>query len=216
MPQIQMFTFNAMFQENTYVVYDESKECIIIDPGCYESDEQQTLAAFISSQNLQVKYLLNTHCHIDHVLGNDFVKETYRVPLKLHRTELPVYQAVKTYADVYGFPGYREAPVDGYIEEGEQIRFGNTELKTLFLPGHAPGHIAFYHEEEKCCIAGDVLFAGSVGRTDLPGGDFDTLIKSIREKLFLLPDDTVIYPGHGPVTTIGQEKATNPFCGVKA
>lgn len=215
MINIQSFTFNDVFYENTYVLHDHTKECIIIDPGCYREDEKLQLKNFIEENDLKVVKLINTHCHIDHVLGNDFVKETFKVPLFMHRTELELYLAVKSYAEVYGFPAYREAPVDGYIEEGEKVEFGDTTLKTLFVPGHSPGHIAFYHEKEQFCIAGDVLFDGSIGRTDLPGGDFDTLIQSIQRGLFKLDDNVTVYPGHGPATTIGKEKSTNPFCAIR-
>lgn len=208
---IQSFAFNA-FEENTFVLYDETKEAVIIDPGCYEQAERDTLDQFIAGHQLQVKVLLNTHCHIDHVLGNDYVKDTYQVRLLIHKTEEPVLRAVKVYAANYGFPLYREANPDGFLGEGEVVRFGNTELEVLFLPGHSPGHVAFYNRKDGVIIGGDVLFAGSVGRTDLPGGSFDTLIQSIHRKLFTLPDQVVIYPGHGPATTLGEEKVSNPFC----
>jgi len=211
MLKIQEFTFNP-FQENTYVLYDETKEAVIIDPGCYEDDEKSELVEFIKSNNLKVVMLLNTHGHIDHVLGNSFVKDTFKVNLYIHKIEEPVMRAVKAYAGNYGFAMYQEASVDGYLEEGNSIKFGKQEFKILFVPGHSPGHVAFYHENEKILIGGDVLFQNSIGRTDLPGGNFDTLINSIHEKLFTLPDDVVVYAGHGPTTTIGFEKVTNPFC----
>lgn len=213
MVQIQSFTFNA-FQENTYVLYDDTKECVIIDPGCYEKEEKQELTDFIKIHNLKVTELLNTHCHVDHVLGNKFIKEYYGVKLTHHRLEEPILRAVKTYAPNYGFFMYEEAEGDRYVEEGDKIRFGNTTLDIIFVPGHAPGHIAFYNQKEKICLSGDVLFYDSIGRTDLPGGNFDTLIKSIREKLFLMDEDVVIYPGHGPTTMIGREKKHNPFVGL--
>lgn len=211
MLKIQEFTFNP-FQENTYVLYDETKEAVIIDPGCYEDDEKSELVEFIKSNNLKVVMLLNTHGHIDHVLGNSFVKDTFKVNLYIHKIEEPVMRAVKAYAGNYGFAMYQEASVDGYLEEGNSIKFGKQEFKILFVPGHSPGHVAFYHEKEKILLGGDVLFQNSIGRTDLPGGNFDTLINSIHEKLFTLPDDVVVYAGHGPTTTIGFEKVTNPFC----
>ncbi|MBS1487297.1 MAG: MBL fold metallo-hydrolase [Bacteroidetes bacterium] len=211
MLSIQSFTFNA-FAENTYVVFDETHEAVIIDPGCYTREEQNQLTSFVTKNNLQVKYILNTHCHIDHVLGNDFTKDYYRVPLLIHSIEEPVLRAVKNYAPLYGFDGYREALPDQYLHESKSVKFGNTEWKVLFLPGHSVGHVGFYDAKEKAVIAGDVLFAGSIGRTDLPGGDFDTLIRSIHQELFRLPDDTVVYAGHGPTTTIGEEKISNPFC----
>ncbi|HTF17898.1 MAG TPA: MBL fold metallo-hydrolase [Chryseolinea sp.] len=210
MLQIASMTFNP-FQENTYVLYDESGTCVVVDPGCYEPDEQLELKAFISGNNLRVVQLINTHCHIDHVLGNEFVKQTYNVGLFIHRLDEPVLRAVSAYAPNYGFNQYQPAAVDGFLEEGGEITVGKTKLAVLFVPGHAPGHIAFYSANDKALISGDVLFYNSIGRTDLPGGHPDTLEKSIREKLFTLPDDTAVYPGHGPKTSIGFEKRTNPF-----
>ncbi len=155
--------------------------------------------------------LLNTHCHIDHVLGNDFVKRLYKVPFLAHANELQVLKAVPTYASNYGFPLYKEVLPDGELIEGESIKFGNSFLEIISLPGHAPGHVGFYDPNQKFIIAGDVLFYHSIGRTDLPGGNFETLISSIHKKLFTLPDDVVVWPGHGPETTIGEEKINNPF-----
>jgi len=211
MIEIQSFTFNP-FEENTYVLYDDTLEAIIIDPGCYEKEEQAELTEFITSKKLIVKNLINTHCHIDHVLGNDFVKSRYKVPFLIHPIELAVLRAVKTYASNYGFPGYSEVLPDGELQEGKTFKFGNSALDVLFLPGHSPGHIGLYEPTQKFIIAGDVLFYHSIGRTDLPGGNFDTLIKSIHQKLFVLPDDVKVYPGHGTPTSIGEEKVNNPFC----
>ena len=211
MLNVKEFTFNP-FQENTYVLYDETREAVIVDPGCYENYEKQELQEFIESNNLKVTMLLNTHGHIDHVLGNTFVKDKFKVKLFIHKIDEPVMRAVKAYAGNYGFPLYQEASVDSYLEEGNTISFGTQQFKILFVPGHSPGHVAFYNEKEKVVIGGDVLFQNSIGRTDLPGGNFDTLINSIHEKLFTLPDDVVVYAGHGPKTTIGFEKVTNPFC----
>ncbi|MCU0368367.1 MAG: MBL fold metallo-hydrolase [Cyclobacteriaceae bacterium] len=213
MVKIQRFTFNP-FAENTYVVYDETGEAVIIDPGCYERTEKDELAKFIVSENLHLKYLLNTHCHIDHVLGNYFIKEKYKIPFLIHPKDEPVLKAVKAYAPNYGFAAYQEATPDGYLSEQEIIQFGNTTLNVLFLPGHAPGHVGFYHKESLSLISGDVLFQQSIGRTDLPGGNFDILIESIQQKIFLLPDAVTIYPGHGDTTTIGEEKISNPFCAI--
>ena len=211
--RIQEFVFNP-FQENTYVLYDDSRDAVIVDPGCYEESEKLELESFIVDNNLNVKMLLNTHGHIDHVLGNSYVKDRFKVKLYIHSIDEPVMKAVKAYASNYGFHQYQEASVDGYLEDGKSITFGNQELKILFVPGHSPGHVAFYNEKSKILIGGDVLFYNSIGRTDLPGGNFDTLIKSIHGKLFTLPDDVIVYPGHGPETTIGREKETNPFCAI--
>jgi hydroxyacylglutathione hydrolase len=211
MLSVQFFEFNP-FQENTYVLWDETLEAVIVDPGCYEKEEQNELESFIESKKLKIKYLLNTHCHIDHVLGNYYVKEKYKVPFLIYAVELPVFRAVKSYASNYGFPGYQEVLPDEYITEKEPIHFGNTRLSVIFLPGHSPGHVGFYNAEQKILIGGDVLFQNSIGRTDLPGGNFETLIQSIHQKLFTLPDEVVVFPGHGDATTIGEEKISNPFC----
>jgi hydroxyacylglutathione hydrolase len=207
---IKTFAFNP-FQENTYVVSSGS-EAVVIDPGNSNKNETIQLDEYIASQNLTIKYLLNTHCHIDHVLGNYHVKEKYKIPFMIHANDLPVLRAVKAYAPNYGFPMYTECLPDSFLKEGDEVNFGDTKGKVLFVPGHAPGHIAFYFEREKKLMAGDVLFQSSIGRTDLPGGDFDTLIDSIHQKLFTLPDDVTVYPGHGPTTTTGVEKVSNPFC----
>lgn len=211
MIHIETLTFNP-FQENTYVVYDDAGNCMIVDPGCYEPYEQQELVDFISKKKLTVKLLVSTHSHIDHVLGNYFVKETYKVPFKIFHQDLATLQAVGSYASNYGFPKYTPVTPDALFKEGDTITVGSMTFDILFVPGHAPGHIAFINVAEKICLSGDVLFRNSVGRSDLPGGNHDTLIKSIREKLFLLPDDTIVYPGHGPTTTIQFEKKNNPYC----
>ncbi len=211
MTEIKYFTFNP-FSENTYVLHDtESMEAVIIDPGCYSNEEKEELAAFVSSKKLKVIKLLNTHGHIDHVLGNAWVKEKFGVELYIGSEDAATLRSVETYASVYGFPQYRPAEADHFIKEGDTIMLGNSSMEVLFVPGHAPGHIAFYNKEQNFVINGDCLFRGSIGRTDLPGGDFDTLIRSIRSKLFSLPDETVVYCGHGPETTIGHEKKHNPF-----
>ena len=210
---IKTFVFNP-FMENTFVVYDESCEALIIDPGCYEDYEKEELKNFVEINSLKVLKLINTHCHIDHCLGNRFVKDTFKVPLVLQKTENQVLQSVISYAPAYGFDRYEQTDADEFIDHGNVISFGNSELTVLSVPGHSPGHIALINKEEKICISGDVLFRESIGRTDLPGGNFDTLINSIHNQLFLLPDDTVVYSGHGPVTTIGEEKLVNPFCKV--
>lgn len=211
MLSIKTFEFNP-FAENTYLVYDGTHQAVIIDPGCYEQSEKQVLSQFVEENKLTIKFLLNTHCHIDHVLGNDFVKNKYQVPLLIHAKEEPVLRAVKSYASNYGFNQYAEALPDQFLAEGDTVSFGNTTWSVLFLPGHAPGHIGFYDATEKKIFAGDVLFYRSIGRTDLPGGNHQTLIDSIQKKLFLLPDEVAVYPGHGDTTTIGEEKMYNPFC----
>jgi hydroxyacylglutathione hydrolase len=215
MLQLKSFTFNP-FMENTYVLYDESLESVIFDPGCYEKHEENELVHFIEQENLTVKYLINTHCHIDHVLGNAFIKQKFQVPFLIHEKEHAVLSSVPVYAPNYGFGGYESVEPDYYINEDDKVQFGKTELEILYVPGHSPGHVVFYHQDTGICIGGDTLFQGSIGRTDLPGGDHQTLLNAIKSKLFTLPDQTKVYPGHGPMTTIGFEKEHNPFVGKKA
>ena len=199
MIQIQTFTFND-FQENTYLLFDDTKECIIVDPGCYDNQEQEKLSNFVTENKLKPVLLINTHCHIDHVLGNRFVSDKWMLDLAMH------------YCTIYGFHNYQESPLPNhFLNEGEKVKFGESELDILFTPGHAPGHIVLHSEKHDFIIGGDVLFQMSIGRTDLPGGDFDILIKSIKEKLLPIDDNTKVYCGHGPTTTIGFEKANNPF-----
>ena len=210
MIQVQIFTFNP-FSENTYVLYDESKEAVIIDPGCYNFEERKELKDFIENQALKVVHLLNTHAHIDHVLGNEYVKRTFGVKLHLHPKDLPILQNAASRAEFYGFPNYEGSTVDIFIEEGDVIKFGNSELEILFVPGHAPGHVAYINRKENICVSGDVLFKQSVGRTDFPMCSFEDLENSIQTKLYMLNDEMVVFPGHGGITTIGSEKKQNPF-----
>lgn len=215
MAQVYCLTFNP-FQENTYVVADASGECVIIDPGCFGREEQAELSRFISENSLTPVKLLNTHCHIDHVLGNYFVAKTWNLKLETHREERSNLERMVNYGHLFGVEGIEQSPEpEVWLEEGMKVNFGETVLDVLFVPGHSAGHIAFVDKKQKMVIGGDVLFQGSIGRTDLPGGDFHTLIKSIKTKLFPLGDDYVIYPGHGPETTIGEERKFNPFCGEK-
>ncbi|WP_297335134.1 MBL fold metallo-hydrolase [Algoriphagus sp.] len=215
MLKIKLFTFNP-FQENTYLIYDQHGAAAIIDPGCYETDEQEELRSFILEQNLSPQLLLNTHCHIDHVLGNAWVKHTFDIPLLIHDKDIAVLNSVKVYAPNYGFHRYEPTEPDGYLSTDQDIKIGDQTLQVRYVPGHAPGHVVFYHQESGICLAGDTLFRQSIGRTDLPGGNHDLLLEKIKSELFSLPDETVIYPGHGPETTIGFEKIHNPFVGKNA
>lgn len=210
MVAIETFTFNP-FQENTYVLYDESKECVIIDPGCYNHAEEKDLSAFIKDNDLKPVHLLNTHCHIDHVLGNKYVAETYQLKLSMHKADLPLLESLVQVGQMYGVPASPSPAPEIFLEEGDVVKFGKAKLDILFAPGHAPGHIVFIHHEQKFIIGGDVLFQGSIGRTDLPGGDYDTLIRSIKTKLLPLEDEYVVHSGHGPITNIGFERKNNPF-----
>ena len=211
MADLLSLTFNA-FQENTYVVYDETGECIIFDPGNSNPAEDRQLAAAIADAGLKPVKLINTHCHLDHVFGNKFVAEKYDLPLGIHKGELPLLEALPQICEAYGLPKPEHSPEPGYfIEEGEAIAFGNTTLQVLLTPGHSPASLCFYCKKDAFVIAGDVLFYGSIGRTDLPGGDYDTLINSVKTQLFTLDDEVQVLPGHGPGTTVGFEKRTNPF-----
>ena len=210
MLKIHSFVFSPI-QENTYVIFNESGKCIIIDPGCYYDEEKEALVGFIRAQALTPVMLLNTHCHLDHVFGNKFIAETYGLPLHLHRKEQPVLEFAPTSGLMYNMPFDNYSGEMLFLEAGDQISLDNDELEVLFTPGHSPGSISFYSPDYGFVISGDVLFRRSVGRTDLPGGDFDTLVASIREKLFTLPASVKVYSGHGPVTTIGGEMKDNPF-----
>ena len=207
---VKTFVFNP-FSENSYVLYDETNECVIIDPGCFEKNEQEEITDYIKFNNLIPKYIIITHGHIDHVLGINFLKNQFNIPVGIPAEEESTYNAVPTYASSYGFETYQHTPADFLIKDGEDVSFGNSSLTVISAPGHSAGHVAFVNKEENICIGGDILFSGSIGRVDLPGGDYDTLINNIKTKLFVLNDSMVVYPGHGPSTTIKQEKATNPF-----
>ncbi len=210
MIELQSFVNNP-YQENTYILFDDSKDCVIIDPGMYTASEQNAVVRFISSEKLNPVLLLNTHCHIDHVLGNKFVFDNYGLKPQFHEGELPLLTAVPSYAPAQGF-NYEVSPLpEKFLPELGTISFGNSELELIFAPGHSPAHLCFYSKEANFLIGGDVLFYGSIGRTDLPGGNHSQLLKNIREKLFTLPDDCVVYPGHGGETSIGFEKKHNPF-----
>lgn len=208
--RIAQFTFNP-FSENTYVLYDETLECVIIDPGMTDEDEDGILFDFIRDENLKPMKVLNTHCHIDHILGNASTCNKYGIELYAHRLELAVIERAGAASLMWGVP-YRETPAPHhFIDEGDQIRFGNTTLDILFTPGHAPGHVVFIEHQEQVVIGGDVLFRGSVGRVDLPGCNAGDLVNAIQQKLYKLQDNYVVYPGHGPETTIGEEKENNMF-----
>lgn len=211
MIQVHKFTYNP-FQENTYVLSDETGECIIIDPGCYDQREKEHLAQSIEDLGLQPVKLVNTHCHIDHVLGNYWVAKNWDLELWMNENDLGTLHNIPNYAELYGFGGYQISPDPAhFLNEGDKLTFGNSSLDVIYGPGHCPGHLAFYAKEEKFVINGDILFQGSFGRVDLPGGDFNTLKDTILNKMFALPEDTVVYTGHGGETTIGAEKATNPI-----
>lgn len=210
MLQVKSFEFSPI-QENTYILYNEFNSCIIIDPGCYFDEEEETLANFIDKMKLTPKMLLNTHCHLDHVFGNKYVAEKYGLVLRIHEGEKKVLEFAPASGLMYNMPFDNYSGEFDFIEEGDTITMDNDSLKVLLTPGHSPASLSFYDEKDGFVISGDALFKQSIGRTDLPGGDYDTLIKSIQTQLLTLPDATKVYSGHGPVTTIGDEKRNNPF-----
>ena len=207
---LHSFTFSPI-QENTYVLTNERGECCIIDPGCYFPEEREELKTGIEKTGCTPVLLLNTHCHLDHVFGNKFVHDTWGLSLHLHPLEKPVLDFAPQSGKMWQLPfDNYEGPLV-YFKEGENIKWGDDELEIRFAPGHSPGSVGFYYEAGGFIIGGDVLFNRSIGRTDLPGGDYETLIHSIQTQFFTLPDETKVYSGHGPVTTIGFEKQNNPF-----
>jgi len=207
---IHAFTFGP-FEENTYVLTDDTKQCIIVDPGCYTPEEKRFLAGFIEKEKLQPVRLLNTHGHIDHILGNNMVAGKYGLLPEMHKLDLGIVKAAASYGELWGIRMEPSPEPQHFLDEGDEIIFGNSRLEILFTPGHSEGSITFYSPEEKFLLSGDVLFNGSIGRTDLPGGDYEVLMQTIREKLMILPDDIKVYSGHGPETTIGKERMSNPF-----
>ncbi|MDY0083854.1 MAG: MBL fold metallo-hydrolase [Ignavibacteriaceae bacterium] len=211
MIQIKVFTFN-LFAENTIILWDdESLECAVIDPGCSNSDEENKLADFIEKKNLKVKFLINTHCHIDHIMGCEFVKMKYNPKYFIPDLDLPLIENASMQAGTIGIDFSINIRPDEFLSENKKLSLGRFELEFLFTPGHTAGEFCIYIPDIKTCITGDVLFNESIGRTDLWGGNYDTLIQSIQEKLLTLPDDTIIFPGHGESSTIGKEKMFNPF-----
>ncbi|MEO9021449.1 MAG: MBL fold metallo-hydrolase [Ginsengibacter sp.] len=208
--QIKVFTFNPV-QENTYLLYNEHNECIVIDPGCYSDAEKEELKSFINLNKFQPKLLLNTHCHLDHVFGNKFISEEYKVTLNTHPLEKPILEMAPTSGLMFNLPFDNYQGEVSYLEEGDIVSLRDDELKVIHAPGHSPGSICFYCEKQHFIIGGDVLFQRSIGRTDLPYGSHEDLVRNIKEKLFKLPEEVKVYPGHGPITTIGEEMRNNPF-----
>ena len=209
---IKVFTFNPI-AENTYILYNEHKEGLVIDPGCYFPEENEELKQFITEKGLVIKKLLNTHCHLDHIFGNKFIAETYNLELELHQKEVVMLERAPASGLMFNLPFDNYNGDFIFLQEGDIINLGKDVLEVIYAPGHSPGHICFYCQAQKFIISGDVLFYQSIGRTDLPGGDHETLIRSIKEKIFILPDDVIVYSGHGPETTVGAEKMKNPYVG---
>ncbi len=210
MLKVEKFVVNPI-QENSFLVYDETNECIIIDAGFYYGEEEDEVDYFIEKNGLKLVKLINTHCHFDHILGVEYLKNKYNTPFEAHQEDEFLIERAVAQGAMFGVEMKPVSGIDNYITEDTIIKFGNTELQVIHVPGHSPGHVALYSAKHKILIAGDIIFYGSIGRTDLPGGDYNTLITGIKEKLMVLPEDTVIYCGHGPETTVGFEKMNNPF-----
>jgi len=210
MIKVELFTFNPL-QENTLLLSNEKGDALIIDPGCYFTAEEETLQAHITKHGLTPVQLLNTHCHLDHVFGNKWAAEAYNLELYLHPAEKEVLEFAPQMGAAWGFSVTNYSGPLHFLQPGQTVKLGNDVLEVLFTPGHSPGSISLYCAEQKFVVGGDVLFRESIGRADLPGGDYDQLVKSIREQLFVLPGDTLVYPGHGPTTTIGYEKLHNLY-----
>jgi len=208
--KIKSFVFSPI-QENTYLLYNEFNQCAIIDPGCYFGAEKEELTQFIKDNNLTVIHLLNTHCHLDHVFGNKYVAEMYSLTPQIHKNEEQVLAFAPTSGLMYDLPFDNYTGQLLFLKEGDVVTIGKDELLVIEAPGHSPGHICFYNKAQGFLIGGDVLFNRSIGRTDLPGGNYDELIKNIKEKLLVLPNKTIVYSGHGETTTIGEEKVENPY-----
>ena len=210
MIKIEKFVVNPL-GENSFIISDETGECIFIDPGFYYDEEYDEVRNYIKENKLKPVKITNTHCHFDHIMGVEFVRNEFNIPFQAHKDDAYWVEKVVDQGKMFGFDMKPVSPIDSFLKEDEFVEFGNTKLKIIHVPGHAPGHVVFYNKEEKILIAGDVLFYGSIGRTDLPGGNHEQLISNIKNKLFALPDDTIVYCGHGPETKLGFEKENNPF-----
>lgn len=207
---IEKFVFNP-FSENTYLLYDETNEAIVVDPGCYQNYEEKILSDFLQSRKLKLVRQIFTHCHIDHIFGNNFIHAQFGLTPEIHQKALPFLTGAPQHARMFGFEMPKQVEPIRFIAEGDTIKFGNAELNVVYTPGHADGSVCFINYRQKFVITGDVLFRDSIGRTDFPTGDFDLLMESIHTKLFTLDDDFVVYSGHGEETTIGYERMNNPF-----
>lgn len=210
MIKIEKFTVNPL-GENSLVLSDESGKCILIDPGFYYGEEKDEIKYYLGRNNLEPEKIVNTHCHFDHIMGAEFIRNEYNVPFCAHADDAFWIERAGQQARMFGLEMGEVKPIDHFLKEGEKLKFGNSELDVIHVPGHTPGHVVLYSNADKFLIAGDVLFYGSIGRTDLPGGNHQDLILNIKNKLFELPEDTKVYCGHGQETTIGFEKKTNPF-----
>lgn len=209
---VKVFEFNPI-AVNTYVLYDETGECVIVDAACFFPNEQLELLGFIKDNNLVVKHLINTHLHFDHVFGINFIEKKFDVKMQAHKADEFLLANMEQQMAMFGFPANGDyiPTLSKYIDESDTIEFGNQKLSIMSVPGHSPGSIVFYNKEKGIVVSGDVLFNGSIGRTDLPQGDHNLLINGIKTKLLTMPGDTIVYPGHGPATSIEEETRINPF-----
>lgn len=209
--EVKIFVNNP-FQENTVVLYDETGEAVVVDCGCFDGDEREEFRSFLEERGLKLVGLWDTHLHIDHILGNNFIREKYGILPQAAREDDFLIENAVSYSAMLGITGITPPPATGtYLRDGDVLKFGNSEMQVLSVPGHSPGSLCFYSKNDKLLLSGDALFAGSIGRTDLPGGDSRQLLDAIRMKLFVLEDSVRVIPGHGPATTIGAEKRYNPF-----
>lgn len=210
MLQISSFTFNP-FQENTYIIHNEENECWIVDPGMYDQSEKNFLADYIKRKNWTPRFIINTHCHLDHIFGAKYLIDEFNIGFKINELELEILKNAKNSASLFGL-NFNDIPTHTeLIDQNSELNLGNNRINVFHTPGHSPGSISFYSKDSNWVLSGDTLFQNSIGRTDLPGGHHETLLKSIKEKLFSLPEETIVYSGHGPKTTIGHEKNNNPF-----
>lgn len=208
--EIYKLIFNPI-DVNTYILADASGDCAIIDCGCYDLDEFNELMTLIEKRQLKPVLLLNTHCHLDHIFGDIFVMENYGLGAFCHKDDMTNRRTATQHAQMFGLSMEKPPEPAGYLTDGQKISFGQTDLSVLHVPGHSPGGVAFYSGKDNVVFTGDALFSGSIGRTDLPGGNYETIINSIKNKLFTLPPGTQVCPGHGEETDIGTEKGSNPY-----
>lgn len=210
--KVSRFTFN-MFGVNTYILWDDiSREALIVDPGMINEKEQKEIKAFLDANNLNLKHLINTHMHIDHAFGISYMKENYNLKLECNLEDQFLAQRLNEQANMFGLPiPMSDLQIDKDLKDGKKIQLGDEHISILHVPGHSPGSVVLYAPQSNFIISGDVLFNTSIGRTDLPGGNYAQLINAINNKLMTLPDDVIVYPGHGPETSIGYEKQNNPY-----
>ena len=208
--KVKRFVFNS-FGVNTYILTDETGKCLVIDPACQSRQEESALESYISGNNLEPVGMVNTHFHVDHIVGNTYACNAFGLRPQCHKNCKPFWETVVASGAMFGIKIEKLIIPRDFIDEGDIINFGKSFIEVLYTPGHADGSICLVNHDERYVVSGDVLFRDSIGRTDRPTGNFDVLYQSITTKLFTLPDDYTVYPGHGPETTIGYEKMNNPF-----